>query len=337
MDHHSNPTGPLTTLVDSGTQYVRDSLTAFYPEDLQLPSLLLTLVLASLLYWYRSGRGSRGADGQERPVGFLTFLLPKDIYTHVSVRVDIALWFFEALLRPLWIVSLIAVVGPATERTIIATLVTVAGESPMLQVNFAWMALYSLVNLLFYDFVFFLTHYTMHKVPALWAIHKVHHSAEVLTPLTRHREHFLAGPIWAAGAALSYGAAAGIFGYLFAGDLVEATLMNIGLFTLLIGFNGTFRHYHVQFNYPIGLSKWLQSPAMHHVHHSYREQHWDKNMAALTSIWDRIFGTLYIPEKDEYTPWGLGPETQGENRSFWHNTIAPFREWWVMLGRGKRD
>jgi len=43
----------------------------------------------------------------------------------------------------------------------------------------------------------------MHQVPVLWAIHKVHHSAEVLTPLTRYREHFLAGPIWAAGGALS--------------------------------------------------------------------------------------------------------------------------------------
>ena len=76
---------------------------------------------------------------------------------------------------------------------------------------------------------------------------------------------------------------------------------------------------------------------MHHVHHSYLEQHWDKNMAALTSIWDRMFGTLYIPEKDEYTPWGIGPETQGENRSFWQNTIGPFRDWLVMLGPDRQD
>jgi len=193
------------------------------------------------------------------------------------------------------------------------------------------MLLYSLFTLLCYDFVFFLTHYTMHKVPALWAIHKVHHSAEVLTPLTRSREHFLAVPIWAAGGAFSYGFAAGIFAYLFNGNIVAATLLNIGFFSLLFGFNGSFRHFHVQFHYPAWLSKWLHSPVMHHVHHSYLEKHWDTNFAAVTSIWDRLFSTLYIPEKDEYTPWGIPPAKQFENRTYWQNTIGPFRDWYRML------
>ena len=171
----------------------------------------------------------------------------------------------------------------------------------------------------------------MHRIPFLWALHKVHHSAEVLTPLTRYREHFLVGPLWATGAALAYGFAGGIFGYLFNGNITEATLLNIGFFSLLFGFNGTFRHYHVQFNYPLWLSNWLHSPAMHHVHHSYLPQHWDKNMAAVTSIWDRLFGTLYIPEVDEYTPWGLGPDIQNKHRSFWQNTVGPFRDWYEML------
>ena len=76
---------------------------------------------------------------------------------------------------------------------------------------------------------------------------------------------------------------------------------------------------------------------MHHVHHSYLDKHWDKNFAAVTSLWDRMFGTLYIPEKDEYTPWGLGPQTQGEYRSFWQNTTGPFRDWYQMLRRKAPD
>ena len=28
-----------------------------------------------------------------------------------------------------------------------------------------------------------------HKIPALWEFHKVHHSAEVMTPLTELRQH----------------------------------------------------------------------------------------------------------------------------------------------------
>jgi sterol desaturase/sphingolipid hydroxylase (fatty acid hydroxylase superfamily) len=235
----------------------------------------------------------------------------------------------------LWVVGLLATVGPSTESSVIDFLQWTLGATPAIAVNYGWMLLYSLVTLLCYDFVFFLIHYTMHRVPALWALHKVHHSAEVLTPLTRYREHFLAGPIWAAGGAFSYGLAGGLFAWLFNGGIVAATLFNIGFFALVFGFNGSFRHYHVQFNYPRWLSLWLHSPAMHHVHHSYLQQHWDKNFAAVTSIWDRLFGTLYVPAKDEHTPWGIGPNTQSEYRTYWQNTVGPFRDWYKMLRGGK--
>jgi sterol desaturase/sphingolipid hydroxylase (fatty acid hydroxylase superfamily) len=83
-------------------------------------------------------------------------------------------------------------------------------------------------------------------------------------------------------------------------------VLNIGLFTLLFGFNGAFRHYHVQFHYPRWLAKWLQSPAMHHTHHSYLPQHWDTNMSVITSVWDRLFGTLYIPSRTSTRPGASG-------------------------------
>lgn len=323
MSEIPSPQGPLSQVAG----YVWQHTAADLPLDLGWQPLLLTLVLTIIIFVVRRGHGSRDASGAERQTKLLEFILPRDIYSHQSARVDVYLWVFEHLLSPLWVVGLLITVGPAVESSVIALLQAVFGDGPGLQSSTPWMLLYSLVSLLLYDFVFFLTHYTMHKVPALWALHRVHHSAEVLTPLTRHREHFLAAPIWAAGSALSYGTAAGIFAYLFASSITEATLLNISFFALLFGFNGNFRHFHVQFRYPRWLEKWLQSPAMHHVHHSYLEKHWDTNMAAVTSIWDRMFGTLYIPEVDEYTPWGLGPQEQGQHRSFMQNTLGPFRDW----------
>ncbi|MEC7960168.1 MAG: sterol desaturase family protein [Pseudomonadota bacterium] len=291
-------------------------------------------MIAIAIWFFRGGRGSKNASGQERPADLLDYLLPRDIYTHVSARVDITLYVFERLLRPLWATALILSVGTFAETQVIAGLNVVMGSGPALDTTYGWMLLYSLVTLLLYDFVFYVIHYTEHKVPALWVIHKVHHSAEVLTPLTRYREHFLEGPIYAAGAALAYGIAGGLFSWLLEADITQATLFNIGFFSLLFGFNGSFRHYHVAFHYPVWLSKWLQSPVMHHTHHSYLEKHWDTNLAAVTSIWDRLFGTLYIPEKDEYTPWGLGPETQDQYRGFWQNTVGPFKDWVSMLTGG---
>lgn len=323
--------GPLTDASERLGNLIWDTLAANTPADLHWQVILMTLVIATVIWWLRRGHGSKGADGRERHADLLRFLFPRDIYTHVSARVDIWLWITERVLRPLWFVGMLATVGPATEQAVIQTLTATLGASPALDSNYAWMLLYSLVMLLCYDFVFFLIHYTMHKIPFLWALHKVHHSAEVLTPLTRYREHFVVGPIWAAGAMLSYGFAGGIFAWLFNGGITAATLLNIGFFALLFGFNGSFRHYHVQFHYPRWLARWLHSPAMHHVHHSYLQPHWDKNFAAVTSIWDRMFGTLYLPAKDEYTPWGIGPQTQAHYRSYWQNISGPFRDWRGLL------
>lgn len=323
-------TGPFTEMV----QFTWTVLANNVPTDLRWDRLLITFLLALCIYLLLKGRGARGANGRERQsAGLLQFLLPKDIYTHVSARVDVWLWVVERCLRPIWAVTLFATVGPATEQTIINGLEILAGPAPALQINYGWMLLYSLVSLLCYDFIFFCIHYAMHKVPALWAIHKVHHSAEVLTPLTRYREHVLAGPIWTAGSAFSFGVAAGVFSWLFNGGITAATLFNVSFFSFLFGITGAFRHYHIQFRYPRWLEYWLQSPAMHHTHHSYLPKHWDTNMAAITSIFDRMFGTLYIPEKDEYTPWGIGPDTQHEYRSFGQNITGPFRDWASMLSK----
>ena len=324
-------TGPFSEFLQAVTTWLGDVADIALPPDLHWQVLLLTLGIALAIWKIRGGHGSKNAEGRERKAGLVKFLLPRDIYTHVSARVDVGLWLLECLLQPLWGLALLTTVGIASESAVITFLEWSVGPSPALQPNYAWMLLYSLVLLLSYDFVFYITHYAMHRIPALWVLHRIHHSAEVLTPLTRYREHFLAGPIWTAGSGLSYGVAAGLFAYLFSGGITEATVLNIGFFFLLFGFNGSFRHYHVQFHYPRWLSKWLHSPAMHHIHHSYLPQHWDRNFAAVTSLWDRLFGTLYIPERDEYTPWGLGPESQADYRSFWQNTRAPFRDWYRML------
>ena len=137
--------------------------------------------------------------------------------------------------------------------------------------------------------------------------------------------------VWGRGAALSVGFATGVFSWLFADSITQATLFNIGFFSLMFGLTGSFRHHHVAFHYPRWLAKWLHSPVMHHIHHSYLTQHWDKNFAAFTSIFDRLFGTLYIPVKDEHTPWGLGPATQDQYRSFRQNVTGPFRDWYDMV------
>ncbi|GIS24595.1 MAG: hypothetical protein CM15mP125_2820 [Gammaproteobacteria bacterium] len=101
------------------------------------------------------------------------------------------------------------------------------GSGPGLQSHYGWMLLYSLVTLLLYDLLFFSSLRGTQNPSA------VGHSQSSpfgrgLTPLTRYREHFLEGPIYAIGAALSFGIAAGLFGWLFSDSIAQATLFNIG-------------------------------------------------------------------------------------------------------------
>jgi len=319
--------GPLNQLIPAIFALVEENL----PRDLTWPIILLTIVIATGIWILRGGLGAKGSDGRVRHMPLGEFLLPREIYTHESARVDIGLYVFERFLRPLWATGILISVAPSIEAWGIDQLDTLFGSGPALKVSFGWMLLYSLVTLLLYDFIFFVIHFTEHKTSILWAIHKVHHSAEVLTPLTRYREHFLEGPIYSVGTAIAFGIAGALFGWSFAESITPATLFNVGFFAILFGFNGSFRHYHVAFHYPRWLSKWLQSPVMHHTHHSHLEKHLDTNLAAVTSIWDRMFGTLYIPERDEYTPWGLGEEKQREYRSLWQNISGPFRDWASMF------
>ena len=45
----------------------------------------------------------------------------------------------------------------------------------------------TLALFLAYDLGFFIDHSLKHRFPALWELHKAHHSAEVLTPLVNFR------------------------------------------------------------------------------------------------------------------------------------------------------
>jgi sterol desaturase/sphingolipid hydroxylase (fatty acid hydroxylase superfamily) len=298
------------------------------------PLLLLTAIITVVFWLFRKGRGAKDADGRERPMGLMEYLLPKRIYTHPSARVDIGLYLLDKGMMPIWILAFLGSVAPFVEHNTIKSVQWAFGASPLLTPTIGWRLLYGAVTVLIADMIFFFTHYMMHKTEIGWAIHKVHHSAQVLTPLTRPREHFIAGPVWALGPAIGLSISGGIFAWAFNGDITRITIMNVGIFSLLYALNGNFRHYHVSFRYPRWLEYWLQSPGMHHTHHSYLEKHWDTNLGLVTSIWDRMFGTLYIADRYEETPWGLSPHDQSQYTTLSDNLITPFREIGRIL-RGK--
>ena len=161
------------------------------------------------------------------------------------------------------------------------------------------------------EFNAFLWHYLEHKVPFLWELHKVHHSADHLNPLTNHRAH----SIVQIGKYVMKGFIAGIptglimyfYGFGFIELLAIAAIANK---LLTVATLDALRHSHVPLRFGL-LEGVFISPHMHQIHHSSLEAHWDKNFGTNLSIFDWMFGTAYRPHKGEVMVngiYGYSPE-----------------------------
>ena len=118
--------GPLNQLIADALAVIAPHV----PRDLTWPILLLTAGLATTIWLFRNGAGAKGADGRMRKMPLRQFLLPTEIYTHVSARVDVGLYVLERLLRPLWVTTLLVGIAPSTEALIMDTLNTLLGSGP---------------------------------------------------------------------------------------------------------------------------------------------------------------------------------------------------------------
>lgn len=151
------------------------------------------------------------------------------------------------------------------------------------------------VIMLSVDFATYWVHRLMHAVPALWAIHAVHHSAEHLTLFTTHRQHpfepFLLNLFRGAFA----GVGTAVFYSFFPQQTPGFSIMGLGAGFFFYMFIVNLQHSHI----PVRFPKWLRwlalSPHVHHIHHSLNERHFGKNYGVIFAVWDRMFGT-YVEE-----------------------------------------
>ena len=155
---------------------------------------------------------------------------------------------------------------------------------------------------LFEDFSKYIVHRWMHKLPVLWAFHKVHHSAEKLTPLTIFRTHPMEGVVFSFRSAVVQGITISFFYYIFGNKVDLATILGVNVFLFVFNVLGSnLRHSHISIRYWPWLERFLISPAQHQLHHSIAEDHYDKNFGATLAVWDWMFGSLHLSiEKDDF-------------------------------------
>lgn len=184
------------------------------------------------------------------------------------------------------------------------------------------------------DFTKYLMHRWMHKWPALWAIHKVHHSAETLTPATVYRVHPLEGVLYATRNVLAQGPVIAVFYYLFGDAVSLATILGVNALVFLFHVTGSnLRHSHVDIRYPRWLEHLLISPAQHQLHHSIAEAHYDKNYGAALAVWDWLFGSLHTSAGQHDLTFGLRADENHSATSLRVMYLRPFAEIAGMVAR----
>ncbi|MDA7963675.1 sterol desaturase family protein [Ruegeria sp.] len=176
-------------------------------------------------------------------------------------------------------------------------------------------ALFTVTIFIVDDFTKYLLHRWMHRWPLLWAIHKTHHSAETLTPITVYRTHPLEGLLYGMRGAVAQGTVMATFLFFFGNAVDLYTVLGVNVMSFVFHVTGSnLRHSHISIRYWPWLEHILISPAQHQVHHSIARQHHDKNFGVAFAVWDWLFGSLYLSERDTDLKFGLPPSEAHSSR-----------------------
>ncbi|WP_417242858.1 sterol desaturase family protein [Celeribacter sp.] len=271
---------------------------ALFSSHVLLAPKYIVVTLAIMWLFYRL-QVRRGRMAQ----GFWAWATPARIWRHRSTRLDIELFVIGRVMVAFDIfgrLSLITVIAVAISRGLPAP-APVALIGPVTVAFLMWLAS---------DMTTYWMHRAYHQIRVIWPLHAVHHSAEVMTPITAYRQHPLALVLSTVVKTAGLGIVQGLIAAFLAPDTTAATFAGVNLFAMAANFAmANLHHSHIWMRYPAWLERVVISPAQHQIHHSTRRAHYNSNYGQTLALWDWAFGTLILSEGQEPPPIGLtGPE-----------------------------
>jgi sterol desaturase/sphingolipid hydroxylase (fatty acid hydroxylase superfamily) len=177
-----------------------------------------------------------------------------------------------------------------------------------------WLAV--LVCLVVLDFSRYALHWLMHRVPALWRLHQIHHSDidyDFTTALRFHPVEAVITASWSLAVLAALGPPVPAL------IVTEAAFIVCSIFT------------HANLRLPDRLDAALRqaivTPDLHRVHHSVRVDESNANFATILPWWDRLFGTYREQPSlsHEAMTIGLADCRDPAALTVPHLLLAPFR------------
>jgi sterol desaturase/sphingolipid hydroxylase (fatty acid hydroxylase superfamily) len=150
-------------------------------------------------------------------------------------------------------------------------------------------------------------HRAFHRVPFLWGFHAVHHSAKAMDWLAGARMHFIEIILLRGVTSLP------LLTLGFSPSVMQAYIALVYVYSGLVHANlrGDFDRFgHV-----------MVTPRFHHWHHGIEKEAIDVNFAIHFPLWDKLFGTFYLPPKTWPVGYGI-PESVPSG--YWKQLAYPF-------------
>ena len=136
------------------------------------------------------------------------------------------------------------------------------------------------------DFLQWITHRALHRVPLFWRFHQVHHAIKEMGFSGHLRYHWMENILYKPLKTL---------GVMVLGGFEPEQAFIVHFFTIIIGH---INHSNIKLDYG-PLRYVLNNPIMHLYHHAYelpKAHKYGMNFGLTLSLWDYIFKSAYVPE-----------------------------------------
>lgn len=201
----------------------------------------------------------------------------------------------------------IIIAGQSSAAILLTAVIVTFDIQPLISVrwSFGSTILAAIAGVLISDFVFYWYHRAQHKW--LWRQHSVHHSIENLTAINSYH-HWTEPFVYALGIHLPL-----VFIDIRATPQLYYLTMLFAAWPYFI---------HSSALISIGpLSRIMIDNRFHRIHHSTEQRHFDTNFGAVTTLWDHVFRTAYVPEKNEWPQTGLIDQPEPLTYAQWSSAV----------------
>lgn len=166
------------------------------------------------------------------------------------------------------------------------------------------------------DAAIYFQHRVFHHIPALWRLHRMHHSdldIDVTTAIRFHPIEIILSMLIKIGVIITLG----------------VPVIAVVLFELLLNLTAMFSHSNISLSPKLDryLRYALVTPDMHRIHHSIDSHETNQNFGFCLPWWDRLFGSYQAQPKLGHKAMQIGlPYFRQQRECQLHNMLTqPFR------------